>query len=330
MPGPAGGCQWVRVPGAGMKLRPPSSALIRNSIEWPRTSGSSYPISSPAAMRNISRTRSMPVTSSETQCSTWRRVLTSRKEIVPSCATRNSHVAAEGGDGLADRGLVGVGDLLERAGDLEAAAAAAEDGLDRDRQPVGLGELDDLVGVLDRVLGARREGGLRLVGDVLGPGLVAQRLDRGGRGTDPDQPGVDDGLGELGVLGEEPVAGVDAVGAGLLRDRDDLGDVEVGLGRGGATEGVGLVGEAHEEGVAVRVGVDRDRSDPGVLAGADDADGDLAAVGDEDLLQTHATTPGGDTGWVATGSRRAYRSAGYRDPSTARPTAWCTGRTTRA
>ena len=31
----------VSVPGAGMKLRPASSPLMRNSIEWPRTSGSS-------------------------------------------------------------------------------------------------------------------------------------------------------------------------------------------------------------------------------------------------------------------------------------------------
>ena len=31
----------VSVPGAGMKFCPPSSALMRNSMEWPRTSGSS-------------------------------------------------------------------------------------------------------------------------------------------------------------------------------------------------------------------------------------------------------------------------------------------------
>ena len=36
----------------------------------------------------------MPVTSSVTGCSTWRRVLTSRNEIVPSCPTRNSQVPA--------------------------------------------------------------------------------------------------------------------------------------------------------------------------------------------------------------------------------------------
>ena len=231
--------------------------------------------------------------------------------------------ATEGGDRLAHRGLVGVGDLLERAGDLEAATAAAEDRLDRDRQAVGLGERDDLVGVVDRVLGAGRERCVGAVGDVLGLGLVAQRLDGGRRGTDPDQPGVDDGLGEVGVLGEEAVAGVDRVGTGLLGDRDDLGDVEVRLRRGRAAEGVRLVGEPDEEGVAVRVGVDRDGADAGVLAGADDADGDLAAVGDEDLLQAHAELLG-----RRHGGRGKYRWAGYREPSTARPTALCSGRTT--
>ena len=72
--------------------------------------------------------------------------------------------AAERGDRLADGGLEQLGDLLERAGDLQAAAAAAERGLDGDRQAVLLGEGDDLVGARDRVGGARhqrRAGALR-------------------------------------------------------------------------------------------------------------------------------------------------------------------------
>ena len=44
--------------------------------------------------------------------------------------------ATERADGLADRGLVEVGDLVLLAGHLEAAAAAAEGRLDRDRQAV--------------------------------------------------------------------------------------------------------------------------------------------------------------------------------------------------
>ena len=40
-PGPDGGAKAVTVPGAGRKLRPGSSPLMRNSKEWPRSAGSS-------------------------------------------------------------------------------------------------------------------------------------------------------------------------------------------------------------------------------------------------------------------------------------------------
>ena len=86
--------------------------------------------------------------------------------------------AAERGDGLADRRLVQLGDLLERAGDLQAAAAAAERRLDRDRQAVLLGEGDDLVRARDRVRGARRPAGRRPAGRSAG-----RRPCRRGRGS---------------------------------------------------------------------------------------------------------------------------------------------------
>ena len=152
-------------------------------------------------------------------------------------------------------------------------------------RPVVLRERDDLVGVLDRVLGAGSQRGVRLLGDVLGLGLVAEVLDRLGRRADPGESRVDDRLREAGVLGEEAVAGVDGVGPGLLRDRDDLRDVEVGVGRGRSAQAVRLVGQPHEERVAVGVGVHRHTADTGVLAGPDHPDRDLAAVGDQDLLQ---------------------------------------------
>ena len=72
----------VTVPGAGRKPRPASSPLIRNSIACPRGAGSSVSRSfSPSAIRNCSRTRSMPAVSSVTGCSTCSRVFTSRNEI---------------------------------------------------------------------------------------------------------------------------------------------------------------------------------------------------------------------------------------------------------
>jgi hypothetical protein len=59
--------------------------------------------------------------------------------------------------------------------------------------------------------------------------------------------------------------------------------VEVAVGRRRAAQRVGLVGDAYVQRIAVRLGVDGDASDAGVAARPSDADGDLAAVGDENL-----------------------------------------------
>ena len=77
--------------------------------------------------------------------------------------------------------------------------------------------------------------------------------------------------------------GMDGVGAGSAGDGEQLVDDEVRLGTRGAVERVRLIGEPDVAGIAVLVGVDRDRSDARVASRADDADGDLAPVGDEDL-----------------------------------------------
>ena len=52
------------------------------------------PSGSPAAIRSWSATRSRPVTSSVTGCSTWRRVFISRKRVAPRSSSRNSQVPA--------------------------------------------------------------------------------------------------------------------------------------------------------------------------------------------------------------------------------------------
>ena len=94
-PGPSGGRKRVIVPGAGAKSRAGSSALSLISSACPRRGA--RPVSesgSPAATRSCSRTMSMPVTSSLTGCSTWRRAFSSMKWKVPSAPSRNSNVPA--------------------------------------------------------------------------------------------------------------------------------------------------------------------------------------------------------------------------------------------
>jgi len=78
---------------------------------------------------------------------------------------------------------------------------------------------------------------------------------------------------------------MDGVGAGLSGHLDQLVHHQVGLGGGVAAERVRLVGQPDVQGVAVRVRVDRHGGDAFIACGADDAYGDLAAVGDQHLAQ---------------------------------------------
>ncbi len=198
-------------------------------------------------------------------------------------ALHEALAAAERRDRLAGGRLEQLGDLLQGAGHLHAATAAAEGGLDRDRHSVLPGERHHLVGILDRIRCAGHQGSLRAGGDVARGDLVAKVADRLWARPDPDQPGVDDGLGEVGVLREEAVARVNGVGTRFGGGVEDLAEVEVGLRGGLPAQGEGLVGQAHMRGVGVRFGVDRHTAQSGILRCPDHPHRDLAAVGDEDL-----------------------------------------------
>ena len=78
---PRGSWQRTTRPGAGRKPAPASSALMRHSKACPRSSTSACASGSgaPPAISICARTRSKPLTSSVTGCSTWMRVFISRK-----------------------------------------------------------------------------------------------------------------------------------------------------------------------------------------------------------------------------------------------------------
>ena len=193
-------------------------------------------------------------------------------------------VTTEVGQGLPLGRLDGLGDAFGVGDHLHAAPATAVGRLDGYGKTVLLGEGVDrrrlrygLVGPGD-ALHVRRGGG------VTGRDLVAHDLDGLGRRADPgDAVHRADGPREVGVLGEEAVARVDAVGAAPPDRVEDGVGVEVALGRRLTPEREGFVGEADVERVPVELGVDGDRGDAGFLAGTDDPDGDLAPVGDQDL-----------------------------------------------
>jgi len=90
------------------------------------------------------------------------------------------------------------------------------------------------------------------------------------------------GARELGILGEKTVAGVDGVGVGRARYAHDVGDIQVRLDRPFvAADQIRLVRLGAVEGEAVLVRVHRDRAQAKLARRAHHADGDLAAVGDQ-------------------------------------------------
>ncbi len=94
-----------------------------------------------------------------------------------------------------------------------------------------------------------------------------------------------DDLGEAGVFREKTVAWVHSLSPSDLTGRYDTGNVEITLGGGGGTDAHALVGQAHVHGGGVGLGVHGHGGDAHLLAGPVDAQGNLAAIGDEDLVE---------------------------------------------
>src|SRR5258706_7104336 len=85
---------------------------------------------------------------------------------------------------------------------------------------------------------------------------------------------------------------MDRVGRGDLGGADDRGNMQVALRGRRRPDAPRLVGEAHVQRARVGLRVHGDRLDAELAARANDAQRDLAAIGDEDLLKHRATLRG--------------------------------------
>ena len=172
------------------------------------------------------------------------------------------------------------GDFVVR--DAHAASAAARHGLDHHGETDLAGDAQRLTFCLHDAVaaGGDRHPGLdRLLARHV---FVAHQADGlGGRADEFDfATGAD--LGEVGVFGEKSVAGMNGVRIGDFGRADDAVNLEIALRTRGRADANGLVGKLDMEGLDVGLRVNGDAADAEFLAGPDDAQGDLAAVGNEE------------------------------------------------
>src|ERR1041385_5361337 len=78
---------------------------------------------------------------------------------------------------------------------------------------------------------------------------------------------------------------MDRFRAALLYGLQDAWDVQVRFGRSRRADAIGLISAAHVKRGAVCFGIDRHGLDAHLMTSADDADGDLATVGDQDFTE---------------------------------------------
>ena len=180
-----------------------------------------------------------------------------------------------------------VGGCVDTAHALATAPGA---GLDQHRKAdaFGLAGQQGRVVVAAVVAGHQRHTGF--FHQRLGGRLAAHRADGAGRRADEDQARVAAGLRELGVFGQKAVAGVHRLRAGALGCGEDAPPVEVAFARRRGADVHRLVAGPHMARTRVGVRVDSDGANAHAPRGGRDAARDLAAVGNQNLLE-HVRLP---------------------------------------
>ena len=128
-------------------------------------------------------------------------------------------------------------------------------------------------------LGTRHHRHAGLFHRIFGADFVAHQADRIGARTDKHKTGILHPFGEIGVLRQKAVAGMNRLGVGHFRRADDRRNVEITRTRWRRSDADGFIGQHHVFGVGVGFGMNRNGFDAELAAGALDSQCDFAAIG---------------------------------------------------
>ena len=214
-------------------------------------------------------------------------------------------IVAEARQSLAPGRLEAVADIGFGPCQPHALTAAARRRLHHHRIADLGGNAHGMRGVGDLADEARHDadpGGLR---QLFRFDLVAHRRDRRRRRADEGDAGGIARLAEAGTLAEKAVARMHRLRAGRPARGDDGIAEQIGFGGRRRSEPHRLVGRLDMQRRGIGVRIDRDSGDAHAPRGADDAAGDLAAVGDQDFIEHRHRLPA-----LLNRARRAASSAG--------------------
>ena len=133
---------------------------------------------------------------------------------------------------------------------------------------------------VNRPVAAPDQWHLATLGQFARRGLIAEQLQHLGAGADKAQPFGLTAPGELGVLGEKAVTGMNRLATLGLGNGEQLRHIQISR-HAAALERDRTVGLAQMQGRGIVLGVYRHRTNTQIRTGAGDTNGDLAAVGDQ-------------------------------------------------
>ena len=180
-----------------------------------------------------------------------------------------------------DKCLAGIFGALDLA---DAASATARTRLDEHRAPDALGLSDRLIGALEQIAPGN-DGDARRSSRPAGGIFVTHAVDHVGRRAHEHKAATIAIAHEARLLRKKAVSRMDCRRTGLERAGEHGVIVEIALSQARPTDAVGLIGEPHMERPRIGRGIDRNGLDAHFATRSDHADRDLAAIGDQNLIE---------------------------------------------
>ncbi len=178
-----------------------------------------------------------------------------------------------------------VGQFFFAADDAHAASTAACRGFHDQGKSHAARPLQRFVRGGDDAIRARQNGHAFLLHSGARLFLLAHQPCDLRRRADELDTAVAADFGEVGILAQQSVTGMDGLNIGDFSSADDRRNVEIAIVETWRTDADGFVGESHMQRVTIGLAVNGDRLDAQLLAGTNHPQGDFPSIRNQDLFK---------------------------------------------